>query len=119
MASDTASFVLGQLLAHGHVRRAWLGLSGQTVRLPRRLARAAGLVAASGVRVTEVVAGGPAALGGVIAGDTLLALGEVALSGVDDLVRTLTGERIGRPVMLRLLRGASLSQIGLRPTERP
>lgn len=119
VASDTASFVLGQLLAFGRVRRAWLGLSGQTVSLPRRLARAAGLTAASAVRVTEVMGGGPAARAGVAAGDTLLALDGVPLSGVDDLVRTLTGERIGQPAVLRLLRGGGVSEIELRPAERP
>ncbi|EYD72916.1 putative serine protease do-like precursor [Rubellimicrobium mesophilum DSM 19309] len=119
VASDTAAFVLGRLLRHGRVRRAWIGVAGQTVALPRRLVRVAGLAASSGVRVTEVVAEGPAAQAGLRPGDTLLALDNAALSGVDDLVRHLTEERIGRPGRLRLLRGAGLEEVGITPVERP
>ena len=119
VASDTAGFVLGRLLRHGRVRRAWIGVAGQTVALPRRLVRIAGLAASSGVRVTEVVAGGPAAQAGVRPGDTLLALDGAALAGVDDLIRHLTEERIGRAGRLRLLRGAGIEEVELTPIERP
>lgn len=118
VASDTASFVVGQLLRHGRVRRASLGVAGQTVALPRRLARAAGVAAASGVRVGETIPGGVAERAGVRPGDTLLALDGAPLLGVDDLVRRLTEERIGREAILTVLRGAELRRLAVRPTER-
>ena len=119
VAGDTATFVLGRLLRHGRVRRAWIGVAGQTVALPRRLVRIAGLAASSGVRVTEVMAEGPAAQAGVRPGDTLLAFDGSALSGVDDLVRQLSEERIGQTGRLKLLRGAGLEEVDLTPVERP
>lgn len=118
VASDTASFVVGRLLRHGRVRRASLGVAGQTVALPRRLARAAGVAAASGVRVGETIPGGVAERAGVRPGDTLLALDGAPLLGVDDLVRRLTEERIGREAILTVLRGAELRRLAVRPTER-
>jgi S1-C subfamily serine protease len=118
VASDTALFVLGQLLQHGRVRRASLGVAGQTAALPRRLARAAGIAAGSGVRVSEVLPGGPAERAGVRAGDVLLALDAVPLLGVDDLVRALTEGRIGREATLRLLRGGEVQSLAVRPAER-
>jgi S1-C subfamily serine protease len=118
VASDTALFVLGQLLQHGRVRRASLGVAGQTAALPRRLARAAGIAAGSGVRVSELLPGGPAERAGVRAGDVLLALDAVPLLGVDDLVRALTEGRIGREATLRLLRGREVRSLAVRPAER-
>jgi S1-C subfamily serine protease len=119
VASDTASFVVGQLLRHGRVRRAWIGVAGQTVTVPRKVTRAAGLAAGSGVRVTEVMPGGPAAGAGVAVGDTLLAFGDLLLPGVDALVRALPEERIGQEATVALLRGGRLMQVALRPEERP
>ncbi len=119
VASDTASLVVGQLLRHGRVRRAWIGVAGQTVTVPRKVTRAAGLAAGSGVRVTEVMPGGPAAGAGVAVGDTLLAFGDLLLPGVDALVRALPEERIGQEATVALLRGGRLMQVALRPEERP
>ena len=119
VASDTASFVVGQILRHGRVRRAWIGVAGQTVALPRKVARVAGLAAASGVRVTEVMPDGPAARAGVTVGDTLLSLDDLPLPGVDALVRALSEPRIGREASAALLRGGRLTQVTLRPQEQP
>ena len=48
VASNTASFVLGELVRHGRVRRAFIGVTAETAPLPRRFALAAGLSARSG-----------------------------------------------------------------------
>ncbi|WP_210530268.1 S1C family serine protease [Rubellimicrobium arenae] len=119
VASDTAAFVAGQLLRHGRVRRAWIGVAGQTTALPRKVARVAGLAAASGVRLSEVVAGGPAALADLRVGDTLLALDDQPLPGVDALVRALSEGRIGQEATLTLLRAGRLERRAIRPSERP
>ena len=56
--SDTAGWVLSELLAHGRVRRVTLGIAGSTEPLPKPVARALGLPQPYGVRVQEVVADG-------------------------------------------------------------
>src|SRR6202008_1300312 len=59
-ASDSAQWVLGQLLAHGRVRRGWLGVAGANAPLARRIARHHGIENASGVRVRSIERGSPA-----------------------------------------------------------
>lgn len=119
VASDTASFVVGQLLRHGRVRRAWIGVAGQTAPLPRRAARLAEVAATAAVRVTEVMGGGPAERAGLRLGDLLLALDGRPLGGVDGLVRALDEELIGQEATLALLRDGKLLRLGVRPEERP
>src|SRR4029079_2096269 len=63
--SNTAEWVLGEILAHGQVRRGHLGISVQTTRLPRALVRELDLLADQGVEVRDVVSGGMAQRGGV------------------------------------------------------
>ena len=101
---DTAIDVATRLMRDGRVRRARLGMSAQTVPLERRLARANGLAQSAAALVTEVQPEGPAALGGLRAGDTVVALDGDPITGVDDLHRALTAERIGQAVRLDILR---------------
>ena len=95
----------------GRVRQARLGLSGQTVPLDVRLRRRLGLTQASGVLVAELLPDGPGAHGGLAAGDIVLALDGVAIGGVDDLHRALTGEKAGQEVALSVLRAAELRTV--------
>ena len=115
---DTARWVVGQLLAHGRVRRAHIGLSGATMPIDRRLQRAHGLDQARGVRVAEVLADGPARHAGVEPGDLIVGLDGQPVEGIDDLLRRLDAGRIGRLCVLRLLRGTQLLHLTLTPAEK-
>src|SRR6516165_10946407 len=84
VASNTAQFVLGELIRHGRVRRAYIGVSAQTVPVPRRYAVEAGLVNRLGVLVTGIEAGSPAALAGLETQDIIVGLGDDAIAGIDD-----------------------------------
>ena len=118
VASNTARFVMGEILRHGRVRRAFLGLAGQTVPLALGLARRLERAALTAVRVTEVTATGAAARAGLRAGDLLLAADGAELAGVDALHRLLTAERIGRSLELRLLRGREVLTLAVVPAAR-
>ncbi|WP_376088992.1 S1C family serine protease [Roseomonas sp. CCTCC AB2023176] len=117
VASNTATVVLSEFIAHGRVRRASIGIAGQTVPLPRRLSLAlhAGERA---VRVGEVVSGGPASAAGLREGDMIVALDGHPVTGVDDLVRLLNADRIGRSVSLSVISDARLRTLDVTPTER-
>jgi S1-C subfamily serine protease len=104
--ADTARWVVSELLRHGRVRRAWLGLAAQTVPLPRRTVLHHVLGADGAVSVTEVLTGGPAGRAGLRTGDRILAVDDTSTPDVDTLHRVLGGDRIGRPVRMDLLRGA-------------
>ena len=114
---DTAIDVATRLMRDGRVRRAFLGLSAQTVPLERRVARANGVEGACAALVSEVQPGGPAALAGLRAGDAVVALDGEAVSGVDDLHRALTAERIGRPLRVDILRRARRDAVTVVPRD--
>jgi S1-C subfamily serine protease len=116
--ADTARWVLAELLRHGRVRRAWLGIAAHTVPLPRRTVLHHGLAQASAVAVSEVMAGGPAARAGLADGDRIVAIDDQATPDVDGLHRLLGGERIGRAVQVQLLRGPRKLAVNLVPALR-
>ena len=118
VASNTASFVLGELVRHGRVRRAYIGISAQQTPIPRRLQLAAGLDQASAAMVSAVEKGSPAADAGLMSGDLIVALDGGAVTGADDLIRALTGERIGRAVEIEVLRMTQRRRFTVTPLER-
>jgi len=117
VAANTASFVLGELVRHGRVRRAFIGISAQQLAIPRRLRRA-GLDRESAVMVGAVEPASPADKAGIKPDDILIGLDGAAMTGADDLIRALTGEKIGREVALDVLRGTERLTVSLVPQER-
>src|ERR1700734_3059004 len=119
VAANTASFVLGELVRHGRVRRAFIGISAQQTTIPQRRRGRAGSEPTSGLMVAEVESRSPAARAGLRAGDVVLSLDGKPITGADDLIRALTGETIGRSVAFDVLRGTERLTISLVPLERP
>lgn len=115
---NTVQYVAGELIRRGRVRRAYLGISVQNVRLDPAAARALGMPG-GGVLVRSVEPGGPAAAGGIREGDVLIAVEDDPVAGIDDLHRALTGERAHREVDVALLRDRTKIVRRLRPTDRP
>jgi S1-C subfamily serine protease len=118
VASNTANFVLGEILRHGRVRRAYIGIGASTVPLPRRVALRHGLEQKTAAYVTAIEQGSPAAETNLMTGDFILAIDGETVSGVDDLVRLLDGDRVGRTVRLDVLRRSELKKIWVGPRER-
>jgi S1-C subfamily serine protease len=118
VAANTASFVLGELVRHGRVRRAYIGIAAQQFTLSRRRQLAAALAQDSAVMVATVEPGSPADRAGIAAGDIILALDGTAVTGADDLIRILAGEKIGRTVEVETLHNGSRRSVSLVPAER-
>ena len=116
--SDTARWVVSELLRHGHVRRASLGIVAQSVPLPRRTMVHHRLEAAGAVGVDEVLPEGPAARAGLKAGDRIVGVDGVPIKDVDTLHRVLGGDRVGRSVRVELLRGVTKLALDLVPAAR-
>jgi S1-C subfamily serine protease len=117
IASNTAQFVAARLIRDGRIRRSYIGVAGQTVPIPRALARANQLAASSGVLIASVEAQSPAAAAGLRDGDVILALAGEVTSGVDQLHRQLTDDRIGTAVTVSILRNGERRQITVVPAE--
>ena len=118
VAANTAQHVLTQVLQHGRVRRARLGIAGDQVALPQRLKARTGLTQDSAVRVVEVQPGSPAQSGGLEPGDVIVALDKDVVTGIDDIARILDGSRIDKRVAVRILREGRVETIEIVPTER-
>jgi S1-C subfamily serine protease len=115
IAVDTARFVAARLIKDGRIQRAWLGLAGQTVPLPRRVVRFFDLPAATGVLVTGTDPGSPARAAGLRDGDIILSCPGAPLAGVDDLQRFLTDARVGVSTPFGILRGTERLTIAIVP----
>jgi S1-C subfamily serine protease len=103
-AVDTAKVTIGQLLRHGRVRRARLGLAGQNIVLPRRMVRHYELAHDAAVQVASIERGGPASRAGFEQGDIIIEFAGQPVAGFDDLHRLLTEERLGERVAVTVLR---------------
>ena len=114
---DTARFVIPRLIRDGRVRRSWLGVVGQTIQLSRRRVAIEHLAAAGGVLVTGVERDSPAERGGLRQGDIIIGLAGEVVSGIDDLQRVLTEERIGDPIEAVVLRDGRRAAVSVVPTE--
>jgi S1-C subfamily serine protease len=119
VASNTAQFVLSELIQHGRVRRGYIGVSAQTTAVPRRHARSAQIENSSGAMITAAEPNGPAAVAGLMSLDTIVRADGEPVTGVDDLIRLLNRERIGRDVTIDVLRRGQLRSFTVRPFERP
>lgn len=101
----TVARVLPQLLAGGRVQQGWLGLGLHPVGLPSAMRDAAGREA--GLMVVSLVPGGPAEQAGVLPGDILLEVAGEPAPHPRSVARALSGDQIGKPVSLRLLRAGA------------
>ena len=116
---NTAKWVIAQLFAHGRVRRAYIGVSGASVRIATRVVRHFDLPGSGAVHVADIAAGSPAAQAGVAVGDRVIALDGKPVEGIDDLQKMLDASCIGRDCELTLLRRSAVLQLRLRPIELP
>jgi serine protease DegQ len=107
---------VAHVLEHGGAARGYLGIVGQPVQLPEAQ-RAGGREAA--LLVSNVSPDGPAAQGGVLIGDLLLALDDAPVTSPEDLLDLLTGDRVGQSAALQLLRGGVLTNVQVTIGARP
>jgi S1-C subfamily serine protease len=114
---DTANQVVTELMRHGRVRRASLGLGAQNLRLPRRYVRWFELASDAAIRVMEVASGSAAARAGVEVGDIVVAFDGTAVEGIDALHRVLGAGAIGRAAMIRVLRRDRSIDVRITPDE--
>jgi S1-C subfamily serine protease len=116
---DTARWVIGEIMTHGRVSRAWLGLSGQNRPIDRRLARALGLAKDRGVEVSGFEPGGAAARSGLREGDIIVRASGKDVASIDDVHRLLNTWRAGEPLALDVVRGTKLLTVDVVPARAP
>ncbi|HXX81340.1 MAG TPA: PDZ domain-containing protein, partial [Thermodesulfovibrionales bacterium] len=103
--SDTAKWVVSQLLTHGRVRRGFLGITAQQRPISRRLVRFHKLRSDFGVEVVSIIPDSPAATGGILEGDLIVSLNDHEVSSVDHIHRFFGEWPLGKPLRLTIIRG--------------
>ena len=97
--------IAGTLAEGGSIRRGYLGVRTQLVNLPAAQQQALERQQENGVLLVEVVTGGPAETGGLIVGDIVVAIDAKPVADPDELLARLTGEIVGNPTPIQVLRG--------------
>jgi len=115
--SDTAKWVVSQLLTFGRVRRGHLGITAQQRPLARRLVRFHRLGADFGVEVMAVAPESPASRGGVREGDVIVAIDGREVASVDHIHRFLAEWPVGNRVRLTIIRGQDRMEVEVVPVE--
>ena len=105
------------LLEHGGLRRGYLGLAGQPVALPESQRGPDGRDEA--LLVVGVTGASPASAAGVMVGDVLLELDGHPIESPEGLLDLLVGDRVGREMTLRALRGGVVVALAITVGERP
>ena len=116
LPASTVRRVVGALLEHGGMRRGYLGLGGQPVRLPENLSDTLGKRA--GLLITSVAPESPAADAGLVLGDTLVLFDGESVHQPAHLLALLDETRIGRAVPVTLVRGGEVQELTVTVGER-
>ncbi|NJN85080.1 MAG: PDZ domain-containing protein [Leptolyngbyaceae cyanobacterium SL_7_1] len=117
--TTTVQRVIHQLLQSGRVVRGYLGVGMQPVALPPRLRESLGLATEGGVIIVSTEAGSPADQAGVIIGDVIVALDDRPIQQVHDVHAVLDPDRVGKPLLARLIRAGELLELTVVVGERP
>lgn len=110
--------IAGTLSSHGRVRRGYLGIRSQPVAIPAAQQQPLGREQAAGLLLVSVEEGSPAARGGLMVGDILVAVANQPVTDPDELQAQLTGSVVGQPTPVQILRGGQPITVTVTVGER-
>ena len=119
IGAGTAEYVVGRLISEGRIRRAYLGMAGQTVVLNQRVIEQHRMSQKSGILVSHLESGNLYDNTSLNEGDILLAFGQDHVRNIDDLQKLLTEALIGRPVEVTVLRRGKIRKLHVIPGVLP
>ncbi len=114
--SATLQQTVDALEQHGGIKRGYLGVTSQPVRLPAR--QRAGGSLDSGLLILGVAPDSPADAAGLLVGDVLVGFDGHDVDDPETLLGLLTADRVGRDVPLAVVRGGTPHQVTVAVGER-
>jgi S1-C subfamily serine protease len=114
---NTAKFIAAQLIKDGKVKRSYIGVAGQNLKIHRRIVRFHKLQSESGVFVISVEKNSPAERAGLMEGDIILSYKGKNISSIDDLHKILVEQEAGIQSEMIILRGTELKVLYITPVE--
>ena len=112
----SAERIAAALLSQGRIKRGYLGIGNQPVRLPSALAEKAGQD--TGLLIVSVESGTPADKAGLLVGDIVVKMSGAAVKDTDDLQAQLGSDSVGKATVITLLRGGELTEVPVTVGER-
>lgn len=113
---ETLGRVTQALRQHGGIRRGYLGVGAQPVRLPQNLWARAG--SEHGLILLTIEPEGPADRAGLMMGDVLVSLGGQALHSIEELLGYLGDEKVGTQVQAKVLRAGEVRELPITVGKR-
>ena len=113
----TLNRVVEPLLSEARIARGWLGVGLQPVMIPESFRQSSGQE--SGLMVVSLASGAPAETGGLLPGDIVLDVDGAPVSRLRALAASLGPDRIGQPLIFRLLRAGAIQTITVTIATRP
>jgi S1-C subfamily serine protease len=113
--NDTTRRLIATLISHGRVRRAWLGIAGAQITLPRPVAEKVGR--AKGMQIAEVVSGSPAATAGLRRGDIVVLVDGTPVVTATGIQQLMVEGAIGRRLEITVWRNGALVDVVVEPRE--
>ena len=114
--ANTAKWVVGELIAHGQVRRPHLGITATVIPIARYLVRELDLLSDRAVEVVTIEPSGPASAGGILPNDLIVAVNDRIVTSVDDLHRLISDCKSNPILALTVVRGKRKLEIDVRLT---
>lgn len=116
--AEIAWRIAESLAQHGKVRRAYLGVRSQPVELPESARQALDRGQEEGLLLVSVEYNGPAGHAGLMIGDILVGIGDMAVSDHDTLYAQLKNDLVGRTETVQILRAGQLHSIKVKFKEK-
>ncbi len=106
------------LAKFGYIKRGYIGIRSQQVELSSEAGKALGREQGTGLLLVSVEKASPAEAGGLMVGDILVAVSRQPVPDHDSLMAQLSGETVGKPLAVQVLRGGQPVDVTLTPAER-
>ncbi|MEN0004728.1 MAG: trypsin-like peptidase domain-containing protein [Bacteroidota bacterium] len=117
VASNLAKYVVGKLIVDGKVRRGYIGIAGQVVRLNRAFRQNLELTQKSGILIQTIEADSPAYNSELQNGDLIIGFEDQIIATIDDLHKLLDANTIGQVCRLLVLRNNRRRWVRVVPGE--
>src|SRR5512145_2339942 len=116
--ADVAWKIAETLVKHGRIQRGYLGIRSQTVEIPDASQKALKREQTAGLLVVGIENGSPAAKGGFMVGDILVAVSGKPVLHHDELFTRLNGDVVGKSTPIEVLRGGQPQTLNVEVGER-
>ncbi len=114
---NTVKTVVNKLMQDGRIKRAYMGITADSIRLPDHLAGQADVGQHGGLIVYGVDQDSAAKRAGLAIGDVIMKLDGKPVESLMDLRGVLDDKAIGKRVKVSVLRGEKLTELTITPTE--